>query len=297
MRIKTFGYFSREALISLRRNSWMVLASVGTVAVSLIIVGMSLITVMYANYVATYLESNVEIRVFLKTDVNEDDARALQDQIKSIPGVAKAEFINKDKALEDFRKDLGEQQNMIEALGGKNPLPHLYKVTTISPQDIVKVANKLQALQQTDQIKYGQGVVEKLFAITKWVRMVGLTVMVLLGLAAIFLIATTIRLTVFARRKEIQIMKILGATDWFIRWPFLMEGMVLGFIGALIAVLIVDVSYAAFTDYILTELSFNIIGLSRDPRFLVSLGAALLGTGTFIGAIGSGISMRKFLRV
>lgn len=297
MRIRTFGYYAREALKSLHRNNWMVLASVGTVAVSLIIVGMSLITVMNTDYLAFRLESNVEIIGFLKTNVTEDEARDLKKQIGAIPGVAKAQFVTKDQAMVEFRKELGDQQNMIDALGGNNPLPHLYKITTISPQDVGKVATKLQALSEMDKVDYGKGVVEKLFAITKWVRMVGMSVIVLLGLAAVFLIATTIRLTVFARRKEIQIMKILGATNWFIRWPFLMEGMVIGFTGALLAVLIVDLSYMALTDYLKKELNFNILGLQTDPQLMMILGASMLGVGMLIGILGSGISIRKFLKV
>lgn len=297
MRIRTFGYYFREALKSLHRNNWMVLASVGTVAVSLLIVGISLITVMNTNYLAARLESNVEIIAFLKASVSDDDAMALKDQIQAIPGVAKAQFVTKDQAMMDFRKQLGDQQNMIDALGGSNPLPNLYKITTVSPQDVAKVANKLQAMPQTEKVDYGKGVVEKLFAITKWVRLIGLAFIALLGFAAVFLIATTIRLTVFARRREIQIMKILGATNWFIRWPFLMEGMVIGFVGALIAVLIVDTSYLAITNYITRELNFNMFGLQTDTRFLVILGASMLAVGTLIGTIGSGISMRKFLKV
>jgi cell division transport system permease protein len=267
MRIRTIGYFVGEALQSLRRNNWMVLASIGTVAVSLIIVGVSLITVMNANYLAARLESNIEIIAYLKGNTGEEDARALKNDIRKIPGVDKVTFISKEDALYQFRKDLGDQQNMIDALGGDNPLPHHYKVSTISPQDVGKVAVKLQG------------------------------VMTVLALAAIFLIATTIRLTVFARKKEIQIMKILGATDWFIRWPFLMEGMVLGSIGALIAVLFVDVSYITFTNYIQKDLNFNMFGLQTDSRFMFYLGVVMVGLGAFIGVLGSGISMRKFLKV
>ncbi len=297
MRIRNFGYFIREALKSLRRNSWMVLASVGTVTVSLIIVGLSLVTVINTNSLIARLESNVEIIAYLKDEVSEQDARALKEKIAAVPGVAGVQFKSRDQALTEFRRELGDQENMITALGGENPLPHLYKVTTNSPSDVAKVAGELAAFKQMDMVDYGRGVVEKLFTVTKWVRLVGLTVIVLLGLAAVFLIATTIRLTVFARRKEIQIMKILGATDWFIRWPFLMEGMVLGFTGALVAILVVDGSYLALTDYVHQYLNFNIFKLETDPQFLVILGGTLLAAGTFIGAVGSGISMRKFLRV
>lgn len=297
MKIRTFGYFVREALQSLRRNSWMVLASVGTVAVSLIIVGLSFITVVNTNYMAARLESNVEIMAYLKTDVAEDEARSLKEQITGIPGVAGVRFITKDEALQEFRRELGDQENMIDALGGDNPLPHVYKITTISPRDVADVANKLRDFRQVEKVDYGKGVVEKLFAVTKWIRLIGVIVIALLGLAAVFLIATTIRLTVFARRKEIQIMKVLGATNWFVRWPFLMEGMVLGFSGALVAVIVVNLSYTALTDYLSKDFNIGIFGLQTDFHFLAMMAAALLILGTLIGALGSGVSMRKFLKV
>lgn len=297
MRIRTIGYYFGEAFRSLRRNSWMVLASVGTVAVSLLIVGISLITVLNTGYLAARVESNIEIIAYLKSDLSADDAMALNERIQAIPGVAKTQFVTKDQAMLEFRKQLGEQQNMVDALGGSNPLPHLYKVTTVSPQDVEKVANGLNAMPEAEKVDYGKGVVEKLFAITKWVRLIGISFIALLGFAAIFLIATTIRLTVFARRREIQIMKILGATNWFIRWPFLLEGMVIGFVGAFVAVLIVDSSYLAITDYITRELNFKMFNLQKDTNFLVFLGIAMLGVGTLIGTIGSGISLRKFLKV
>ncbi|HWI55159.1 MAG TPA: permease-like cell division protein FtsX [Desulfobacteria bacterium] len=297
MRIRTFSYFIREAFKSLHRNSWLSLASAGTAAVSLIIVGMSLITILNTNYLAARLESNIEIISYLKDSVTVEQGVELKEEIEGIPGVAKVRFVTRDEAMLEFRKELGDQQNMVDALGGSNPLPNLYKITTISPQDVQTVANKLQGLAEMEKVDYGKGVIEKLFSITRWVRMVGLVVISLLGLAAIFLIATTTRLAVFARRKEIEIMRMLGASKWFIRWPFLLEGMVIGFSGAVIAVIVVDSAYLAFTDYIIRDLNFNIFGLQTDYRMLIDMGAAMLGAGTLLGALGSVISMRKFLKV
>ncbi len=295
MKIKTFGYFFKEAVSSLRRNSWIGLASIGTVAVSLIIVGVSLLLVINTNSLATRLESNVEITAFVKDNLDYDKARALEDRIAAVEGVSSLKFVSKDKALEEFRKQLGDQSSMINALGGSNPLPHTYRITVKDPKQVKTVADLVQKISGIGKVNYGQGVIERLFAVTKWVRVIGLVLIVLLALAAVFLIATTIRLTVFARRKEIQIMKMIGATNWFIRWPFLMEGMALGFVGALIAVCIVGFSYSAFVSYLQADLAF--MGLRSDTRFLLILSSVLLATGTVIGAVGSGISMRKFLRV
>lgn len=297
MKIRTLGYFIRQAFQSLNRNAWLGLASVGTMTVSLIMVGISMIIVLNTNYLATRLEANVEIIAYLKDSVTIDQAVEVDKQIKNIPGVSSVRFVTKDEAMTEFRKELGDQQNMVDALGGSNPLPNLFKITTISPQDVEKVANGLKVMPEMEKVDYGKGVVEKLFSITKWVRVAGLVVVILLGFAAVFLISTTIRLTVFARRREIQIMKVLGATNWFIRWPFLMEGMVLGLTGAVIAVGVVGVLYIAFNNYIINDLNFNFLGLHTDLRIMMMLGGAMLVFGTLLGALGSGISMRRFLKI
>lgn len=298
MRIKTFGYFVREALTSIRRNLWIGLASMSTVAVSLIIVGISLLLVVNTNYLAARLESDVEITAYLKSDFNMEDAGALENEIRTIPGVDKVSFVTKVRALQEFRNQLGEQQSMVDALGGENPLPHSYRIRTIAAEDVKRVAGVLNQMPEMEKVAYGKEVVEVLFTITKWIRAVGLTGMTLLALAAVFLIATTIRLTVFARRKEIQIMKVIGATDWFIRWPFLLEGMLLGFAGALIATGVVDFSYLALIKYIRQqEFNLTMLALRFDREFIAALSGVLLLAGTLLGAVGSAISMRRFLKV
>lgn len=295
MKLKTFSYFLKEALMSLRRNSWIGLASIGTVAVSLIIVGVSLLLVVNTNLLTRKLESNVQITAFVREDVELREARNLEDRIVSVDGIEEVRFVSKEVSLELFRKQLGKQSRMVEALGGNNPLPHSYQISVKDPKQVKAVALKIEKIDGIEKVNYGQGVVERLFAFTKWTRLIGVALMLLLGLAAIFLIATTIRLTVFARRKEIQIMKMIGATDWFIRWPFLMEGMMLGFVGALLAVCIVGASYLSFVSYLQRDLAF--IGLRADSDFLLIMSLILTGVGMFIGAVGSGISMRKFLKV
>lgn len=297
MKIKTVGYFTREAFTSIRRNLWIGLASMSTVAISLIIVGMALLMVVNTNYLAKQLESEVEITAYLKSNIGLAEAGGLESQIKAIQGVAQVTFVNKAQALQELRQQLGDKQNMVDALGGENPLPHLYRIKTLAAKDVNKVADALAKLPEVEEVAYGKGVVERLLSITRWVRAVGLIGMSLLASAAVFLIATTIRLTVFARRKEIQIMKIIGATDWFIRWPFLMEGMILGFVGALIATGVVDFSYLAFIKYIRQDLNLAMLSIRVDREFVAVLSGTLLVIGMLLGAIGSAISMRKFLKV
>jgi cell division transport system permease protein len=144
-------------------------------------------------------------------------------------------------------------------------------------------------------VKYGKEIVDKLFKITGIIRFVGIGVMAVLSIISIFIISNTIKLTVYARRREIEIMKYIGATDWFIRWPFLIEGMVLGFLGSLIAVGVLNVAYYYLFNFVV--LNIPIITLLPFDVFLYDLSIWFLGIGTFIGAVGSGISIRRFLRV
>ncbi|TEB17693.1 Cell division protein FtsX [Pelotomaculum sp. FP] len=293
MRLSTIKYYFREAFQSVLRNSWLSLASIGVVAVSLLILGSSLLLVLNANNIAANLESSVEISVFLKDETSSDQIKELENRIKGQPEVAEVHFVSKAQALEEMKKNLGDNQDVLAGLEEKNPLPDALRIKTISVEQVEPLARQLESFEQVDQVRYGQGVVEKLLALSKWVRTAGLVTMLLLGIAAVFLIATTIRLSVFARRKEIGIMKMLGATNWFVRFPFLLEGMFLGLTGSLLAVIAVYFGYLSLIDRI--EISLPFFQLVSDRSVLVPLVEALLGLGLGIGVAGSMISLRKFL--
>ncbi|MCL6634848.1 MAG: permease-like cell division protein FtsX [Peptococcaceae bacterium] len=295
MRLNTVRYYFREAFKSILRNSWLSAASVGVVAVSLLILGGSLLLVLNANSVAAGLESSVEISVFLKDRTAPAQIREMEDRLKAMPEVAQVEFVSKERALEEMKKNFGDKKDILAGLEEKNPLPDAFRIKTRTVEQVAPLARQLEPLAQVDQVRYGQGVVEKLLALSRWVRTAGLVTMILLGLAAIFLIATTIRLSVFARRKEIGIMKFLGATNWFVRFPFLLEGMILGLAGSLLAVAAVYFGYLSLIGNIQVTLPF--IQLVTDRSLIVPLLEGLLALGLVIGALGSIISMRRFLQV
>lgn len=294
MKIRTLQYFIKEAIASLRHNGLMSLASVSTVALSLLILGLFLIVVSNLGHMASSLESQVQITVFLQDNLSEKEQIAVSQQMAKIAGVKKLEYISKDQALERFKESLGDQQDMLNALGD-NPLPNSYDINVEQPEQVEGIAQAISNIQGVEKVRYRKEIVDKIFSVTKMIRTIGLILIVFLGFAAMFIISNTIRITVFARRKEIQIMKYVGATDWFIRWPFLIEGMVLGFSGALIAVLIIIKTYIFVTGHVAESIAF----LSILPRYplLTYLTAFLLAVGTTIGAIGSTISLRKIMQV
>ncbi len=295
MKVRTIEYYIREVFISLRRNNWMSVASIGTVAVSLFIFGMFLMMVMNMNKLAENMESQVQINVYLLDKVDREQARDIEKDLKEIEGVESVGFVTKDEAMERFKDRLGDQKTLLDALDETNPLPDSFEVTVTNPDLVKTAAEKMEKIDGVECAKYGQDVMEHLFEITRLLRIFGFTLMLVLAFATLFIISNTIRLTVFARRKEIAIMKYVGATDWFIRWPFVMEGMVLGLFGSIIAAMVLRTAYTAMAEKVYDTLAF--FPLIPEQPFLTYITIVVVISGMVVGAIGSAVSIKKFLKV
>ena len=295
MKLKTGEYFIQEVFHSLRRNNWMTFASIGTVAVSLFVLGVFLILVLNMNRLAGMLESQVQISVYLEDHLTDREKRQIGYDIESLQGIDSVTYVDRETAKERLKERLGDQKYLLDALAEDNPLPDAFEVTVTTPAVVESAAGAIGSMQGVEEAKYGQDVVEHLFDITRLMRIFGFVLMGLLGGATLFIISNTIRLTVFARRKEIAIMKYVGATDWFIRWPFLLEGIVLGCIGGLIAAVALRSFYAAMAAKIYSTLAF--FPLMPQYPFMNYVTLAILLAGIVIGAIGSVISLKRFLRV
>ncbi len=295
MKMRTSEYMVRETLISLKRHNWMSIASISTVAVSLFVLGIFMILVLNMNRMASFLESQVQISVYLKDDLSKEDIRGIGDDIRGLQGIDTVAFISRSDAEKRLRERLGEQAYLLDALGDQNPLPDSYEVTVRDPSMVETTAQAIAEFKGVEQTKYGQDVVEHLFDITRLIRIFGLVLMLLLAGATLFIISNTIRLTVFARRKEVAIMKYVGATDWFIRWPFMLEGVVMGFAGGVIAAIALKLVYAAAAAKIYDTLAF--FPLIPEQPFMTIIGILIVISGMAIGALGSSISLKRFLKV
>ncbi|MCM3079702.1 MULTISPECIES: permease-like cell division protein FtsX [Brevibacillus] len=298
MKIRTLGRHVREGVKNLGRNGWMSFASISAVAITLLILGVFLILAMNVNYFAQSVEKQVEIRVFMDVLATEANVQQVEENIKAIPKVSTVQFIPKDEGLKQFKESLGDKAYLFEGLEKDNPLPDAFVVKTAQPQDTAAVAAQIKKLEYVKNLTYGEGTVEKLFAVTGAVRNVGIAFIIGLGFTAMFLIANTIKLTIVARRREIEIMKLVGATNWFIRWPFFVEGLLMGIVGALIPTIMLSVGYYYLLDAI--HSSFEASQLFKLlPLFpLVNqVALALVAIGAFIGIWGSLVSVRRFLRV
>ena len=295
MKLRTGEYFTQEVFRSLKRNNWMSFASVGTVAVSLFVLGVFLILVLNMNRLAATLESQVQISVYLQDDLKQADREDLQQDIAHMQGIEFIRYVSREEAKARLADRLGDQKYLLDALGDKNPLPDSFELTVVHPDMVETAAKAIEHMNGVESAKYGQDVVEHLFDITRLMRIFGVALMVLLAGATIFIISNTIRLTVFARRKEIAIMKYVGATDWFIRWPFLMEGVVLGFIGGILAAIALRSFYAAMAAKIYNTLAF--FPLMPQYPFMNYVTVTIILSGMVVGAIGSTISLKRFLKV
>ena len=295
MSFSTKEYFIKETYKSIRRNGFMSFASISTVAVSLLVLGMFLMIFLNTNNLAQYLESQVQVSVYMQDSATDKELAAVKEKLTKMPGVVKVTQVSKQQALERFKKRLGDQKQLLNSLGKDNPFPNSFEVQVDSPERIMVLTPQLGQLPKVETAKFGQEVVEHLFQLTKILRFGGILLVVFLAMATLFIISNTIRLTVFARRKEVIIMKYVGATDWFIRWPFLLEGMTLGFFGAVVAFILINSIYSGLLERIHATLAF--LPLLPTSPLLLYVDLFLLVAGTGIGALGSYISLRKFLRV
>ena len=287
MKLSTSEYFIKEVYTSFKRNIWMTLASIFTVVLSLFILGFFSIVILNLNKMADTLESQVQISVYLNDETKET--------LSKIEGLQDIKFTTREEAMENFKERLGDQQFLLDALDDTNPLPDSFSLTVTSPQQVKTIADTVVALDSVESASYSQDIINHLFNLTHLIRLIGVALIILLTGAAIFIISNTIRLTVFARRKEIAIMKYVGATDWFIRWPFLLEGICLGFIGGGLATIFLYIVYNQVTQEIYEAMAF--FPLIPQHPFIDYISLAILVAGIIIGALGSTISLKRFLKV
>lgn len=284
-----------EACKSFWRNSFMSIASIVTVALSFFILGIFAVMVANLDNFADNLENQVQISVYLKDGLTTEQVMSVGKRLKALPEVRQIKFTNKDQAMTELKERMKDQPGILEALEGKNPLPTSYEITFTQAGAVKKAAQIVATYPEVESSHYGQEIIEQLLNITRVIRWGGMALIVLLTVATLFIISNTIRLTVFARRKEIGIMKYVGATNWFIRWPFLLEGLLLGFIGGVIA----DAALVQFYRFVTSEIhhSLAFLPLVGMNPFMYQVGIGLLLLSMIIGAVGSTISLKRYMKV
>ncbi|ADV79180.1 MULTISPECIES: permease-like cell division protein FtsX [Thermoanaerobacter] len=295
MLFRNLKYFLKEGFNNLARNRLMTIASITSVMAAMLILGLFLVIILNVNSLTNQVESQLELKVFLKDNISEQEVSQIGNEIKSIHGVTSVVFESKEEALQKFKQQLGDKSYLAEGLEKDNPLPQSYIVKVKDANLMKNISNKIKQINGVDKVSYGQDVVDKLLGIIKIIRIVGLSIILILFIISIVIISNTIKLGVFARRREINIMKYIGATDWFIRWPFLIEGIVLGLVGALLSVVILALIYGYMLDIINNKLMvFKLLPLEKIAGDIIVYFSII---GAIIGALGSGLSIKRFLNV
>ncbi len=291
---RRFGYFFRETATALRRNALVTFAAISTVFISLFLLGGSLLVERQVRLMTGEWASKVEVSVFLRDDASQGEIDALGDKIHAIPEVDQVYFETKQEAWDNFQELFRDSPALVENVDPQ-ALPESYRVKLTDPSKFEVIRARLAGEPSVSEVKDEQAVLKKLLAVTKVLRTGVQAVAIIMLLAAAGLIGNTVRMAVFARRKEIAIMKLVGATNWFIRVPFLIEGTVQGLLGGAIAVLAIFAMKFAFIDPLRGQVGF-VHAWIDTPEILFTV-PILIGAGVLIAAVASLLAMRRFLEV
>lgn len=264
------------------------------VTVTLILVSVFFAILINMNKLATDVENNVQINVHISLSADKKQQEELEKNIEKIDGVDSVSFSSKD---DELKKLVGAYGKNFELFKQDNPLYDVFVVEAKEPTQTKTIAKKVEKLQYVDNVEYGEKTVDKLFDTLKWGRYAGIILSIGLLLTAMFLISNTIKIAIFSRRREIEIMKLVGATNWFIRWPFVLEGAWLGLIGSIVPVVLTFIGYVNIYNLVNPKLVTSSLSLLPPTPFVYQISGLIIAIGVLIGIWGSVISIRRFLKV
>ena len=295
------GFFLREALRSVSRNAVPSFAAMASVLVTVLVLGVFIPIVQATTGAANEVRSRVIVDVYLKASASDRDVERVRRTLaEDIPHVGSVQYISKQQAYENERRRNPEAYELL----GQNPLPDTFRITPDDPEDVGALRDALAPLAAAggrvpldpamEEVKNRRDDTEKLLSATRVVKLTTAVLAVLLVVASVLLVSNTIRLSLFSRRREVEVMRLVGATNWFIRWPFILEGVVLGALGGAAAVGLLLVGKVALVDPLAAD--FALIAAPETVDFAL-LAGVLLAASIGVAAAGSGLSLRRFLRV
>lgn len=296
--LNNFIYSMKEGAKGLFRNRSMSLASIASVTSSLFVLGLMLCLVLNINNISEQTKDQFNsIQVFLSDDLSGDEIKNFKNQLASLNNVKGIEYESKEAALENLKERWGENSYLLDGL--ENPLQNSYVLEIEDTEQAEALVKNISELEGIDDISYHKDVVDQLNAISSTINKFGLALMGILTFVSIFIIATTIKLTLYARRKEITIMKYIGATNWFVRWPFIVEGLILGLVGSIFAIGITYGLYEVVYSFLTSgnNLSFMNSYILNINEIIGNISAVFISLGIGIGTVGSVISVRRYLEV
>ncbi|MCD8094634.1 MAG: permease-like cell division protein FtsX [Ruminococcus sp.] len=302
MKASSARYLVGQGVKSIWRNRMMSFASFCIILVSLLMVGVSVLLTININRIISGIENQSEISVIIVDDIGEEKQEDLKEEIDALPNVASVTFYSKEEAWESMTDDMSEeQQDLFRYSSDENPLPDSYKVTVNDISVISDTAMQIETFENVDSVKSPTQFADVLVSVENIVMIIMLAVIAALVVVCLIIISNTTRSSVFARRKEINIMKYVGATNSFIRIPFFVEGMLVGIVAAVVALLLTKYAYEGVYSIFRNDISlWSILGIDNLYPFdtmAVSVTVSYLVAGAVIGAVGTSISAGKHLRV
>ena len=302
-------YFCKEAFNSSRHNLGTTIGGIITIFLSLLMIGVTIVFSLMIGNLATSFEDEVNVRLYISDDASEQQIKALDSFLATLENdegnIASVDFRDKDEVLSDFQRQTTNNPDIVNQLDG-NPLPRTYVITLRDTREVQKTVDAILASDTfksiadnpddaSESIKYGQGTVERLFAVTNVIRYACIVAVVLLIFISLVFLNNTIRLAILARRREISIMRLVGATNGFIRGPFVMEGALQALVGAVFAIIVLSILRATLLPSLENMVSF--LPLSIDPGVFPIIYVLLVVAALIIGMVGSAIAMRRYLKV
>ncbi|MBL1229226.1 ABC transporter permease [Enterococcus sp. BWB1-3] len=293
--IRTFFTHMLESMKSLKRNGWMTIASTSAVTITLILVGIFMAIIFNATKLSRDISQNVTVSVFVDIGTTAEEMQNLEAELGQIKNVESISYSNKDQQLKKIQDQMGDAWNLFE--GDSNPLYDVYYLSAKEPEQTKKISEDAGKLQNVFKADYGGVSSDKIIQLAKTVQTWGLAAAALLLFVAVFLISNTIRITILSRQREIQIMRLVGAKNGYIRWPFFLEGAWIGLLGAIVPILLLTFGYTQAYNILNLQLLRSNYSMLKPESFLWQLNLLMVGTGMIIGSVGSIISMRRFLKI
>lgn len=290
MRFSSVKYLLTEGFRNVWKNWMMSIASIGVLVLCLLLTGAAALFSINITSALNSIESQNSVTIYLKDEIDTEAAMLIGDQLKALENIADCSFYSKEEAVEKYKDELG---SIFEGIKDKNPFPHAFHVTLSDISRYKETVEKIMQIDGIDSVVNRSELFEKLTKFDKLVSASGIFIVIVLGLVSLFILSNTIRLTMYSRRFEISIMKSVGATDWFVRIPFIVEGMIIGIISAIISATALKFLYDVIINYINKMIPF-----SHIPFRSVSLSIFLsfVAAGIAFGLIGGLISISKYLK-
>ena len=295
---EVFDYAVMAALVGLWRHRFMTGATVLTTALMLLMLNVFVVLVTHLNVALEALEHRVNVIAYIREDAPPGKVRELQSSLQSRSDVLEVVYVTKDEALARLREHFADRAELL-AMVSDNPLPASLEIRARNPESLENIVSLLETKvgpeSVLEEVALQEDIVERLLSLTTATRVAGVAMTAGLAVVSLFIVINTIRIAVYSRRQEIEVMKLVGATDWFVRWPFVFEGMLYGLLASLLTLLIVVPAYDPVVENFWALLSF--LPVERDPQFVTKLALMTMVVGIALGAAGSYISVRRFLEV